>query len=270
MKRIDMRAAILIFLLALNLFSYEIEAKYKVTFGLFGKVGVSTALLERNATGYHIKVTAKATGISAKLSRHRQEVYESFGKVVNGRLVPHKFIKVRKNDKKTDIRVHIFKHKDKAVWVEKISIENGEKQINYDKVKFYAKDDILTLFFNLKYYLKNFETNGEEVFYAVGANKKDGHVNIYTPKGEEYKRIKRLLKADGHILVVIINQKIFSSKRGELYINLDDDGICTSAVLKDVIFFGDIRGILTDKIVRDDKKSEKLKEEKTDKEKGKR
>ena len=67
------------------------------------------------------------------------------------------------------------------------------------------------------------------------------------------KKIKRLLKANGHILVVIINQKIFSSKRGELYINLDDDGICTSAVLKDVIFFGDIRGKLVEKKVKEDK-----------------
>ena len=244
-----MRVLIILILFFLNLFSYEIEANYKVSFGLFGKVGVASALLEKNATNYHIKVTAKATGISAKLSRHRKEVYESFGKVVNGILIPHKFIKIRKNDKKTDIRTHIFDHKKKIVWVEKLSIEKGEKEVHYDKVKFYAKDDILTLFFNLKKYLNGFKTNGEKIFYAVGANKKDGHVNIYTPRGNEYKKIKRLLKANGNVLVVIINQKIFASKRGELYINLDNDGICTSAVLKDVIFFGDIRGELIQKKV---------------------
>ncbi len=244
-----MRVLIILILFFLNLFSYEIEANYKVSFGLFGKVGVASALLEKNATNYHIKVTAKATGISAKLSRHRKEIYESFGKIVNGILIPHKFVKIRKNDKKTDIRTHIFDHKKKIVWVEKLSIEKGEREVHYDKVKFYAKDDILTLFFNLKRYLNGFKTNGEKIFYAVGANKKDGHVNIYTPTGNEYRKIKRLLKADGNVLVVIINQKIFASKRGELYINLDNDGICTSAVLKDVIFFGDIRGELIQKKV---------------------
>ncbi len=249
-----MRAVILTFLFILNLFSYEIDAKYKVSFGLFGKVGVASALFERNATNYHIKVLAKATGLSAKLSRHRKETYESFGKIIKGRLVPHKFIKIRKNDKKTDIKTHIFDHKEKIVWVERVSLEGGEKEVHYDKTPFYAKDDILTLFFNLKHYLNGFETNGEKILYAIGANKKDGHVNIYTPVGDEYKKIKRLLKANGHILVVIINQKIFSSKRGELYINLDDDGICTSAVLKDVIFFGDIRGKLVEKKVKEDKK----------------
>jgi len=249
----SMRAFIAITLFLVNLFGYQISAKYKVTFGFFGRVGVSEAFLERNATDYHIKVTAKATGISAKLSRHRHETYESFGKVVNGVLRPHKFIKIRKNDKKTDIRTHIFDYKKKVVYVEKKSIEDGEVQVKYDILDYFAKDDILTLFFNLKKYLNNFTTKKEMIFYAVGANKKDGHVNIYTPKGKEAKRIRRLLEAKGHVLVVIINQKIFSSKKGELYIDLDKDGLCTTAVLKDVIFFGDITGKMVEKRVKEDK-----------------
>ena len=87
----------------------------------------------------------------------------------------------------------------------------------------------------------------------MGANKKDGHVNIYTPKGKEAKKIRRLLEAKGHVLVVIINQKIFSSKKGELYIDIDKDGLCTTAVLKDVIFFGDITGRMVEKNIKEDK-----------------
>lgn len=248
-----MRIIFLSLILFFDLFALSINAKYKVSFGLFGKVGVSEAYLEKNATDYHIKVTAKATGLSAKLSRHREEVYESFGKVEEGKLVPHKFIKIRKNSKKTDIKEHLFNYKEKIVSIKRTSIENGETQINYDKLPFFAQNDILTLFFNLKYYLKDLKTDTQMILYAVGANKKDGHVNIYTPKGNEHNKIKRLLEANDHLLVVIINQKIFSSQRGELYLNLDDDGICTKAVLKDVIFFGDIRGRLVEKKVKDDK-----------------
>ncbi len=41
----------------------------------------------------------------------------------------------------------------------------------------------------------------------------------------------------------IIHQKIFSSKEGRLLLGIAQDGITNQAVLKDVIFFGDIRGV---------------------------
>ena len=45
---------------------------------------------------------------------------------------------------------------------------------------------------------------------------------------------------------VIINDDIFASEKGELLVNLRDDGIVQQAVLKDVLFFGDIRGEIVD------------------------
>ena len=101
-------------------------------------------------------------------------------------------------------------------------------------MKYYAKDDLLTLFFNIKKYLNDFSVKEDQVFYAVGANKKDGRVDIHIPKVQKQKKFKKIL--------VTINQKIFASKKGELNLDLDDNGICQKAVLKDVIFFGDIRG----------------------------
>ncbi len=45
-------------------------------------------------------------------------------------------------------------------------------------------------------------------------------------------------------VIVYINQKIFSSDRGELWIAFNDKNECETAALKDVILFGDIKGIL--------------------------
>ncbi len=45
---------------------------------------------------------------------------------------------------------------------------------------------------------------------------------------------------------VVVNDDIFASDKGELLINLRDDGLCTQAILKDVLFFGDIRGEMID------------------------
>jgi len=39
----------------------------------------------------------------------------------------------------------------------------------------------------------------------------------------------------------IVHQDIFSSDKGELLLRIGDDGITQKAVLKDLIFFGDIR-----------------------------
>jgi hypothetical protein len=41
----------------------------------------------------------------------------------------------------------------------------------------------------------------------------------------------------------IIHQKIFSSQEGRLLLGVAKDGITNQAVLKDVIFFGDISGV---------------------------
>jgi len=38
----------------------------------------------------------------------------------------------------------------------------------------------------------------------------------------------------------IINQKIFASDKGKLLLRVGDDGITKQAILKDVIFFGDM------------------------------
>lgn len=103
---------------------------------------------------------------------------------------------------------------------------------------FFASDDILSLFANLKTYLGgDFEEVAPIKLFALGGDKKDGHVEVYTPKD---KTIESELGSDGHILVVLINQAIFSSEKGELFIKVNDDGVALNAILKDVLLFGDV------------------------------
>ena len=98
------------------------------------------------------------------------------------------------------------------------------------------------MFFNLKYILgKDFKTKEQIRLIAVGASDKDGKIDINSHVDGS---IAKLLEENNHLLSVVLNQKIFASQKGEMFINLNDDGICTSALLKDVIMFGDIRGKL--------------------------
>ena len=219
---------------------------YDVRYGIFGKVGIAKTNLEIKDDRYHVKMVAKATGFAKFLSQGKVETYESRGYIKNDLLIPETFIKTRKNNHKFEKKEYVFDHKDKKVTVYATKIKDHKSKKSKSELNYYAKDDLLSLFFNLKILLGNrLKTDGAIKLYAVGANKKDGRVDIYTPKNKELKSIKKLLKEDENIFVAIINQKIFSSNRGELYLNLNDDGICTKALLKDVIFFGDIRGKLT-------------------------
>jgi len=224
----------LILVLCVGLNAKIISATYKISFGIFGTIGVSKAkLIINKKQTYKILIEARATGIAKILSRGRVEKYQSEGKVIDGLLVPDKYIvTVIKKSKKRE-KIYLFDHKNKKVKKITIKIEYNKINKSEEYLKYYAKNDILTLFFNLKH------------LFAVGANKKNGKINILIPTNKKLKNLQKILKEKkGHFFIVFINQKIFSSKRGELFLNLNKDGICTKAVLKDVIFFGDIRGKL--------------------------
>ncbi len=228
-----------------------IKATYKVSFGIFGSIGKATAIFEVKDKKYHISISAKATGLAKVLSGGRVESYESEGRVVDGVLVPDIYKGVTKTNSKRSEKIYYFLHKQKRVDLLKIREKDGKESKSEESLKYYAKNDILSLFFNIKHFLNDFHFRGKKVLYAVGANKKDGRVDIIAPSGEQLKRLKDDLgKKRGNFLIVFINQKIFASKRGELFLDINDEGMATKALLKDVILFGDIRGVL-EKVEKD-------------------
>lgn len=243
---------ILTFMTFLN--AKTIIATYKVDFGIFGKIGTAKAVLHIGKKGdYKVSIEAKATGFAKVLSGGRIEKYKSEGRVVSGMLVPHEYLGITKTSSKTREKLYIFEHQNKKIKMLKFTIKNGKVAKSQEYLKYYADNDILSLFFNIRKYLDNFKFKGKKVLYAVGANKKNGRVDLIAPVGKELERLKSDLgRKKGHFLKVFINQKIFASKRGELFLDINDDGICTKAVLKDVILFGDIRGELVKLKVEND------------------
>ncbi len=235
---------IILFLSFLN--AKTIMAEYKVSFGIFGRIGVAKAIFKINKDKtYRILISAKATGFAKVLSGGRVESYESSGKIVKGVLIPDIFKGTTKTDTKISQKIYYFLHKKKVIDMLKIRKRNGKTIKSEEKLKYYTKNDILTLFFNIRHYLNDFKFKGKKVLYAVGANKKDGRVDLIVPVGKELEKLKKELnRKDGNFMIVFINQKIFASKRGELFLDINDNGIATKAVLKDVILFGDIRGKL--------------------------
>ncbi len=235
---------IVLFLSFLN--AKTITAEYKVSFGIFGRIGIAKAVLKVDKNNnYKISIEAEAKGLAKVLSGGRIEIYKSEGKVIKGKLLPYEYLGITKTNSKRREKLYLFDHKHKKITMIKFRTKDGKTTKSSETLKYFANNDILSLFFNIRYYLNNFKFRGKKVLYAVGANKKDGRVDIIAPVGKELEKLKQDVgKKNGHFLIVFINQKIFASKRGELFLDINDEGIATKAVLKDVILFGDIRGEL--------------------------
>ena len=236
---------LLILLFSSSLFSsnYSIDAEYDINYGFFGSIGEATASLHVDEGTYKIKITARATGLAKVLSRNRVETFESTGIVKDGVLLPQIFLSRKTREGKTDIKHHLFDYEKKEVNLLTTRIRGDKKSDSKKVMPFFAKNDILTLFFNLKTILgKDFETKDKIKLPAIGASEKNGEIDVRSLYGKELKEISQLLEKSEHILAVVLNQRIFASQKGEMFLNINDEGICTSALLKDVVMFGDIRG----------------------------
>jgi hypothetical protein len=214
-----------------------ITATYEVSYGIFETLGIADARFEiRDDDTYMIRIEARTTGLAKLLTNNRVETYESHGSIVNGQLIPKKYIKIRRTDSKKTTKIYTFDHVSKTVWRENIQSDE------WDRVKndFYAPEDLLSLFFNFKNHLK---LRQDRAFYAIGGNTKDGRIDVKFPKNQPLIEMKQKLEMEnGDFLKVILNDRIFASAQGELLINLDSGGLCEKAILEDVLLFGDIVG----------------------------
>ena len=249
---------IIIFIIFLSIFSNAktFEATYKISYGIFGELGIAKTSLETlpNNT-YKIKVHAYATGIAKFLSSNKEEYYESQGVIKNNLLIPNKYITISNNDYKKRKKTYLFDYKNKQILVKKyerkLNIrydENLKKKESWkineseEFANFFATNDLLSLFFNITQVIPNFEKGNSYAFKTIGANKDNGKLDIIIPKNEAYKELQEALNTKNKKFIVSIHQKIFSSSNGELFISLNKEGFCDKAVLKDVLIFGDITG----------------------------
>lgn len=221
------------------------DLHYKVTFGYVGKVGEARGEFSVDAQNrYRIAVTARATGIAARLSHGRIETLESVGTVVDGVFVPETYTNIRRKSSKSekDIVIYRFDHAAKQVVKEKTRYSKTKTRKYEDRVTpFYASNDILSLFFNHLEEIKNAKPGEHFRFRAIGSGHKDGFIDMEFPKGKKLEALEETLDAgsEGVFLIATIHQEIFTSKSGELFLHLSKEGVATRAVLKDVALFGD-------------------------------
>lgn len=226
-----MRTIILLILYTTLLFAKieTIEKTYNISYGIFSNLGTSKATLsiDTQANTYKAIIEARATGLARVLSNGRYEYYESIGIIQDGLFIPTKFKKISTTNSKNRETLYTFDYEQERIYIKKLRLKDKEIVVqDEEELDYFANNDILSLFFNLKDILPDLQKDTEHTFFAVGNDKNNGLINV--------------LKFENDDLVVYLNQPIFSSKRGELFITLDENGFCEKAILKDVLFFGDI------------------------------
>lgn len=242
-----MRIFILVFVCIASLFGFTKVADYDIEYGWFKELGEAKATLAVNGQNYHIKIEAKTKGLAKFLSSGREEAYESYGVVTAQGYLPTKFVQFKRWSDKAERTTYLFNHSAKTVQKIKEKYEDG---VLVDKDsepnKYYADNDILTLYFNISDDFRSMKQGAQKLYHAVGANPKDGRVDLIIPNGAKLGEIKETFEGvrGSSYAVVYINQPIFSSERGELWIAFNGQNDCERATLKNVILFGDIRGIL--------------------------
>ena len=237
---------ILLGFLLMNTFSQAetIKADFKVEFGIIGEIGIANAVLTKDDKSYEINVKLKATGIAETLSGGRKEHHISKGHIENGVMIADYYQVTKSHGSKMGTKLYSINHEEKTVKKEYKRWKNGKLTTDKSEtLDFYSADDLLSLYFNLNEKIIDRKKAKKYTFKAVGAEKQKGTVEVAIPKELELDDYKETLgeSDDSWYAKAIVHQNIFSSDKGELLLRIGADGITQKAVLKDLLFFGDIR-----------------------------
>jgi len=226
-----MRVILLCFF-AIFLYSNTLKATYEAKYGWFGRVATATGIFEKNETNYKIETIIKTQSIAASLSKHLEENFTSIGTVKNSMLIPQKYITcIKRGDNRYKI-IYVFNHKNKIIT--KIKYKNGQL-IKKEKFKYYAPQDILSLYFNLPLFLKEKKTY---TFYALGARRTDGRVDVDFCN-------KNIFEEKGICIKANLYNKVFAGDKGILYLLINQNNwICLKGIVKNVLKIGDLKGNL--------------------------
>ena len=224
----------------------NIEANYSVEFGVVGEVAKVHATLTSTRKTYTLDATVSVVGAIAKtVTDNLNERHISKGHIVKGLLVTDMYQMIKSYGVYTSTTIYRVNHKKKRVRRHYIKWEKGKQIIN-EKVTlgYYGRDDMMTLFINISKHIKNKHKSKHYRFSVVGADRKNGRVDVNIPSGNSLTQMKSLVgqgkKGDWHSKVVM-HRKLYNSQKGELDVRIAKEGIVKKAVLKDLIFFGDVR-----------------------------
>lgn len=223
----------------------ELAADYSVEFGIFGQVGKAHATLRSDDNYYMLDANVSAQGIARAVTDDLKERHISKGHISKGFLVTDMYQMIKSFGPYTSTTIYRVDHQKKKVTRQYKKWKYDQQIINdTDNLDYYAKDDLMTLFLNLSEHIKEKYTPKKYQFKAIGEDRKNGRVDITIPSKKALKEIINFVgegQEGDWYSTVVMHRKLYHSKQGELDVRIGKEGLVEKAVLKDLIFFGDVR-----------------------------
>jgi len=221
------------------------HVNYKATFGVFGTVGSIHNTLTKNTKTYVIDTTVKMAGLAKMIMGGQVEHYTSKGHFHNGLMVSDVYTMETKKKHQRKLREYTINHTKKYVTKRYRKWSHGKLvKDTVKKLKFYAENDLLTLYFNMNKAI----TNKGKVYHmkAVGLEKQKGLVEVTVPTDKNNKAYKKDLGSTANWYAkALIVQKNFKKKKGDILLSVSKDGYIKKSVIKDILMYGDAKLIRT-------------------------
>ncbi|RLA69405.1 MAG: hypothetical protein DRG09_05820 [Epsilonproteobacteria bacterium] len=216
---------------------------YIGTFGIFGKVAMLKTKMTKKSKRYELVTDLEVHGIAKLILDNHEEQHISKGHIVNGLMVSDLYTIKQNRRSKRILKEYKFDHKLKKVSKRVREWKKGKLvKDKKETLKFYARNDLLTLYFNLNNAIKNKEKGKTYLFRSVGLEKQQGKAYITIPNTAQLPKYQEDLGNSAlRYAKILIHQHNFRKKKGDILLSVAKDGFIEKSVIKDVLLYGDAK-----------------------------
>ena len=253
-----MKLFIMIILLVTSIVAKDFISRYDVNIGMFGKIGYIDLIVKEDKNSYEIKVIAKTIGTVATLTKDREELFTSKGKIVDGKYVPDVFIKTRTTNYKNRVQTYVFNHEIKEI----VMTQNNSELVsstNFDPIAFklvkkysteestkvkvldrYNANDVLSAYLNAKI---SCNKNAKDYpLLAVGAKNHENNVILTFLEGvDKTDAIASFSNDTSDVYNLHVEPTDKDKTIVDILIAFDNDGHMKEAYLGDIFWVGEVR-----------------------------
>jgi len=231
------------------------ELQYEIGLWLFKKVAVGKISFEEMEEPGHYLATlqGETLGVLGFAARYRVDTYRSIMEEIDGgkRLRSISFEEDVKIGGKLRRRTHFLDYQ-KRKWIQVRQSKDGLKTRKEEEIPpGMVYDDFVTATYNFRYGVYGEMERGRTYRVATFPRKGDSSYEVrVASREEEEKRRKSEKSKDGKefFLKLFLDAELTHSKEGLIEGWLSEDLYPMEGTIKDVIFFGDIKGTLVKKV----------------------
>lgn len=219
---------------------------YDLGFLWLDRVAVANFKLQKSTRPgiYIASLSARTVGIAASLTNNRKQQYVSMMKLMpdgSFRSVRHTSQKEKGGVIRAKVYQFDYEKKEVAYQYFKKGKLIDEKTLGLDGSN--LPSDILTTYFNLVAGAYGPMKVGEHYEIPTFSRKGIGDITIdFLPASERPK--KSFFDENLLICRVLVDQDVFDTKDGTIYIGYNDQGVPARGIVADIIGLGDVRGVM--------------------------